>query len=101
MLDFYWPKAHFGIEYNGRTAHASADQQDRDSRKRDGLMVDGIETATMTNSQFQNVTECTALLDRVSGRAGKKRRKRRAAHADAHRKLRRQVSKFHQQHFPF
>ncbi|BAN76198.1 hypothetical protein AEQU_0229 [Adlercreutzia equolifaciens DSM 19450] len=101
VLDFYWPKAHFGIEYNGRTAHASADQQDRDSRKRDGLMVDGIETATMTNSQFQNVTECTALLDRVSGRAGKKRRKRRAAHADAHRKLRRQVSKFHQQHFPF
>ena len=101
VLDFYWPKAHFGIEYNGRTAHASADQQDRDSRKRDGLMVDGIETATMTNSQFQNVTECTALLDRASGRAGKKRRKRRAAHADAHRKLRRQVSKFHQQHFPF
>ncbi len=30
-----------------------ADQQDRDSRKRDGLMVDGIETATMTNSQFR------------------------------------------------
>ena len=89
VLDFYWPKAHFGIEYNGRTAHASADQQDRDSRKRDGRMVDGIETATMTNSQFQNVTECTALLDRGSGRAGKKRRKRRAADADAHRKLRR------------
>ena len=58
VLDFYWPKAHFGIEYNGRTAHASADQQDRDSRKRDGLMVDGIETATMTNSQ---VSECDGM----------------------------------------
>lgn len=100
VLDFYWPRARFGIEYNGRDSHASAEQQDRDSRKRDGLMVDGIETITLTNSQFQNVKECTKLLDKTSYRAGKRRRKRSERHASAHRKLRLQVSKFHRQHFP-
>ncbi|MEC4175375.1 hypothetical protein VIN30_02795 [Adlercreutzia sp. R7] len=100
VLDFYWPDAHFGIEYNGRDSHASAEQQDRDSRKRDGLMVDGIETITLTNSQFQDTKECTKLLDRTSYRAGKRRRKRSEAHASVHRKLRYQVGKFHRRHFP-
>lgn len=100
VLDFHWPSARFGIEYNGRDSHASAARQDRDSRKRDALAVDGIEIMTMTSSQFNDIDECASLLDGVSRRAGKPRRKRAAKHGEAQRRLRRQLRKFHREHFP-
>ena len=99
--DFYWPAANFGIEYNGRAFHADATAQDRDSRKRDGLITDGIEIMTVTYSQFQDIRQCTALLDRASARAGRPKRKRSAAHRTKHGRLRAQVRRFHRAHFPF
>ena len=100
VCDMYWPKPRFGIEYDGRTSHASPQRQDHDSRKRDGMLLDGVDLVTLTSSQFHHVEECRALLDSASRRAGKPRRRRAPDHLERHMELRRQLRAFHRAHFP-
>ena len=96
MCDLYWPKAAFGIEYDGRASHGGSGGQTRDSRRRDALALDGIDLLTVTSDQLSNVTECEVLLDRARVRVGKTPRRRKQGFIEKHMVLRHDIRNFHQ-----
>lgn len=95
--DCYWRDAHLVIEYDGREAHSSDHQRVRDSRKRDALMMDGIDLVTITAPQLRNVTQSISLLDNAARRIGKPKRARRPEHMKKHLILRAQAQKYHRE----
>lgn len=98
VCDLFWPRARYAIEYDGHDAHRDRRGQARDSRKRDALLIDGIELVTVTSSQFHHVNQCISLLDDTARRIGRPKRKRRPEHLAKHLDLRRQMRAFHREH---
>lgn len=96
VCDLYWPKAAFGIEYDGRASHGGSGGQTRDSRRRDALALDGIDLLTVTSDQLSNVTECEVLLDHARVRVGKTPRRRKQGFIEKHMVLRHDIRNFHQ-----
>ncbi len=101
VCDAYWPNAAVALEYDGRESHGSASQQDRDSRRRNALVIDGVELTVVTSSRFHNVSGFASLADGLARSVGKPKRKRPSGHLAKHMELRRQIRRYHREHFPF
>lgn len=99
VCDMYWPDHKVAVEYDGQESHKSPSAQARDSRRRDGLSAEGIDFATVTAAQLSNVFEFFGLMKEVSRKVGKPLRPLTPDQLSHHMELRRQVRKFHREHF--
>ena len=78
-----------------RDSHGTDDRVSRDARRKDALLLAGYDLVTMTGSQLGNVFQCAELLDQLSARMGKPKKKRGAGHLDRHMRLRKQLRSYH------
>ncbi|MEC4273804.1 hypothetical protein VJ923_11615 [Adlercreutzia sp. R25] len=98
--DLCWWECGVVLEYDGRAVHGSNEARIRDSRRRDALLAEGVEVVTVTSAQFANVYEFSEIAASVSEKAGKRFRGWSSEQVETHMELRRQVRKFHREHFP-
>lgn len=95
VCDILWPEERLILEYDGKRFHGTDDRIGREARRRDALLLAGYDLVTVTGSQLGNVFQCAELLDQLSARMGKPKKKRSAGHLDRHMQLRKQLRSFH------
>lgn len=98
--DLCWWECSTVLEYDGYAVHSSNEARIRDSRRRDALLAEGVEVVTVTSAQFANVYEFSEIVASVSEKVGKRFRGWSSGQVERHMELRRQVRKFHREHFP-
>lgn len=67
-IDFYWPSAKLGLEYDSDQRHTGPDRIARDARRRNDLESMGITMLTATNNQVKSLWEFNKLADIVARR---------------------------------
>lgn len=95
VCDILWPEERLILEYDGKRFHGTDDRVSRDARRKDALLLAGYDLVTMTGSRLGNVFQCAELLDQLSARMGKPKKKRGAGHLDRHMRLRKQLRSYH------
>lgn len=95
VCDILWPEERLILEYDGKRFHGTDDRVSRDARRKDALLLAGYDLVTMTGSQLGNVFQCAELLDQLSARMGKPKKKRGVGHLDRHMRLRKQLRSYH------
>lgn len=69
-FDLVWREAKVVIEYDGREGHSSFEQAERDSTRRNALVVDGFTVFTITASQLRNVEGLHSIARVVARQVG-------------------------------
>lgn len=69
-VDFLWPEAGFGIEYDSAKFHDSPEQQEKDAARREVAEGRGIHLMTVTRATVRDELKLDLLLEKAAGRLG-------------------------------
>ncbi|WP_251158325.1 hypothetical protein [Caniella muris] len=69
-VDFLWPEAGFGIEYDSAEFHDNPAQQERDAARREVAEGRGIRLMTVTRAAVRDELKLDLLLEKAAGRLG-------------------------------
>lgn len=88
-LDFYWPQASIGLEYDSCERHEATSAITHDAIRRNGIEHCGIRVVTMTKFQALNYIEFNRIALILSGQIGKRIRPTSTDWTQKNRELRR------------
>lgn len=69
-VDFLWPEAGFGIEYDSTAFHDSPEQQEKDAARREVAEGRGIHLMTVTRAAVRDELKLDLLLEKAAGCLG-------------------------------
>ena len=69
-FDLVWEDAKVVIEYDGGDGHTSFEQTERDSMRRNALLIDGYAVYTLTKRQVRNVEGFYSLVKSIAKKLG-------------------------------
>lgn len=69
-FDLVWAEKKVVVEYDGREGHSTFDQIERDSARRNALLVEGYTVFALTKSQLGNADAMRSIVEAVADRLG-------------------------------